>query len=853
MRYLTVGSAIGFFLLAGCDSTSPESAETEVAKTESALTAATPVTSKAVAGVASSKGAPNTSSGKKRAKKDPTALRYRTGAIDPTAEEAARDRSNAKRLRSIRPSPTLIERVERAQSDPALSNSNVPTPSLRALKATVSVNEASDIDAVRLPADGAVGAAALSSTSSTPAAAGAVAASATYLNAVDNSELPAFPEIRTQGGIGSCVCFAVGYYQYTHELGLLANWNNKNSVNTTKVSPRWLYNIINGGSDGGSWDGNAYALLSEHGALTWSDFPYIDDGTNPTAYRAWPTGAATWRKALTYKAADYGYIDVGYADPAPAMSDIKAMLANGHVLAFQTYVVSWEYDQVGNDPQSTLDDAFVGQAIASAVDGYEGSHEMTIVGYNDNIWVDINDNNLVDPAEKGAFKIANSWGNDWQNSGFAWLSYDAMYEVSQVSGAPAGEQRHAAMSRAGWITPRVNYVPDLTGEFTLKTAERGSIGLRLDRTEYDTTQPFDSRYPFAFSTQGGYYPWDGTQSATPQEATFTIDLTPIATSYGDLRYALGGSSFGSIPSTLSKWTMIDRPKNNLRTVTPDAALTLGMDMKSEAIRYKYIDPNKVPRQSITGANFAFGAVPLGTTASKTFSVSNTGTGDLVLTTLKTGSALFALDQTTPVVVAPGKSVNLLALYSPATSQTTSTTFTLRSNDSAQQSFSYPMSGTGSTSFGNAPLKIYLQPQGQPLDNTIGMRLSVVNSSAAPIRLSDYNISYYFRDYQGINLLVWDTYYSSAGPITSQLRWVNEKQAGVRFANAALDLNFANGTMIQPGQTLYIEGKLHDPTWSFTFDENDDWSFYKRSDNSLAENIVIRNVATNAVLFGSSPE
>lgn len=37
---------------------------------------------------------------------------------------------------------------------------------------------------------------------------------------------------------------------------------------------------------------------------------------------------------------------------------------------------------------------------------------MTLVGYNDNIWVDINGNGIVDNGEKGAFKIANSWGND---------------------------------------------------------------------------------------------------------------------------------------------------------------------------------------------------------------------------------------------------------------------------------------------------------------------------------------------------------------------------------------------------------------------------------------------------------
>ena len=45
---------------------------------------------------------------------------------------------------------------------------------------------------------------------------------------------------------------------------------------------------------------------------------------------------------------------------------------------------------------------------------------MTLVGYNDNIWVDINHDGKIQTGEKGAFKIANSWGADYEggNNGF---------------------------------------------------------------------------------------------------------------------------------------------------------------------------------------------------------------------------------------------------------------------------------------------------------------------------------------------------------------------------------------------------------------------------------------------------
>ncbi len=65
-------------------------------------------------------------------------------------------------------------------------------------------------------------------------------------------------------------------------------------------------------------------------------------------------------------------------------------------------------------------------------------HEFTIVGYDDTIECDINnDGDTDDPGEKGAFKIANSWGTDWGNDGFVWVMYDAVHEESALDDCPA--------------------------------------------------------------------------------------------------------------------------------------------------------------------------------------------------------------------------------------------------------------------------------------------------------------------------------------------------------------------------------------------------------------------------------
>ena len=44
-----------------------------------------------------------------------------------------------------------------------------------------------------------------------------------------------------------------------------------------------------------------------------------------------------------------------------------------------------------------------------------GGHAMVIVGYDDN---------LAYTGGTGAFKVLNSWGTDWGNSGYFWLTYN---------------------------------------------------------------------------------------------------------------------------------------------------------------------------------------------------------------------------------------------------------------------------------------------------------------------------------------------------------------------------------------------------------------------------------------------
>src|ERR1051326_1241245 len=66
---------------------------------------------------------------------------------------------------------------------------------------------------------------------------------------VDNSTLPSFPPIRSQGSLGSCAQFSAVYYTLTHMTALARNWNAKTGGDSYRFSPKWTYNMLNGGSD----------------------------------------------------------------------------------------------------------------------------------------------------------------------------------------------------------------------------------------------------------------------------------------------------------------------------------------------------------------------------------------------------------------------------------------------------------------------------------------------------------------------------------------------------------------------------------------------------------------------------
>jgi len=182
-------------------------------------------------------------------------------------------------------------------------------------------------------------------------------------NSVDNSALPAFPPIRSQGSIGSCAAWATTYYQFTYETNLARGTTASSGDNNNIFSPKWTYNMINGGGDNGSYFSAAYAVEMKNGAATWADFPYNSN------YLEWPLVASTWRNALNYRPLSYGQISNSNVELL--IGNLKTQLANGHLIVIATYVSSWAQKTVGNDPSTSEDNAFAGQKNSRISDKHQ--------------------------------------------------------------------------------------------------------------------------------------------------------------------------------------------------------------------------------------------------------------------------------------------------------------------------------------------------------------------------------------------------------------------------------------------------------------------------------------------------
>lgn len=218
----------------------------------------------------------------------------------------------------------------------------------------------------------------------------------------DLSSSPHFPPIKNQGGEGSCAAFAMTYYLCGYIQSVDNGWMETSSGNPSQLlSPSWTYNKCNGAIHEGSGMSGNGKILEQMGAATWDLMPYNEH--DDLSYG----NESAWRAAPLNRISKYVILS---PTSDTLVNSVKNQLSQDKPVIFG--IDAYEYGGAFTDGNFIMS--------SNEYNSTTFNHAQTIVGYDDTI---------TDDGDIGSFRVANSWGAGWADSGFYWLTYNAMKEM----------------------------------------------------------------------------------------------------------------------------------------------------------------------------------------------------------------------------------------------------------------------------------------------------------------------------------------------------------------------------------------------------------------------------------------
>jgi hypothetical protein len=206
------------------------------------------------------------------------------------------------------------------------------------------------------------------------------------------------PPIVTQQETSKCSAFSSAYFI----IGLYNGLNSASQDFDKAGSPEFAYTyykkINNDDCKSGSYMFNQTnvvgmaEILETVGTTSWNQLPFVNSNVCTI------TNATQITQATVNKIGGYARLD---EDQFTNTDELKRWIYGGYPLWF------------GVDIDDTFSD--LGSKIWTSSPGKsEGGHAMTLVGWDDS---------------KKAFKIANSWGKEWGENGYGWVSYDHLKKL----------------------------------------------------------------------------------------------------------------------------------------------------------------------------------------------------------------------------------------------------------------------------------------------------------------------------------------------------------------------------------------------------------------------------------------
>ena len=359
-------------------------------------------------------------------------------------------------------------------------------------------------------------------------------------DSVDNSDSKYFPPIGNQGNLSTCTVWSTVYYQMSYAINKQLDRDGKNTDNI--MSPYWVYSMINDGENIGTYYTDALKILSEVGAVSLKTVPLEtsteDIMTNIKAKKE------NWIEASGNKIKEFYTVNIGDGEAETLITSpddsnldaIKKALAGGEILTATTYASCWQTEKIVANKSAPGNDKYLNEIIISRCDkNSDLAHRITIVGYDDSIWVDVNKDGKAQKGEYGAFKIANSYGEMKDNKGFIWMAYDAVNYVSSVDTNP--DYSLKSNNRKDGLFCIIGFNVDIDKsddnaflEMEFSTSNAKSINLNIKAEDKNTSDVYEYA-PVPFSNSNllqniGCYNINGS-SEDGKVGVFDIDLCNV--------------------------------------------------------------------------------------------------------------------------------------------------------------------------------------------------------------------------------------------------------------------------------------------------------------------------------------
>ena len=323
---------------------------------------------------------------------------------------------------------------------------------------------------------------------------------------VDNSKNKYFPPVIDQLG-GSCAQAAGIGYMFTYEMNRLLDRDASASAEN-RMSYQFAWNLLNGGEDQGGFVGQGLLLAKNYGIMNEADY-------GKHFLFKWVSGYEKYVRAM-HNRAETIYT---YEDSVPLMKRYLYDAGDGsHVgglLTFSGQTTGWVFDSHYEGPSLT---GYHSLLTSLATDG---SHAMTIVGYDDTVSYTDSDGR----CHEGAFIVVNSWGSWWQDKGHFYLPYDFFRDPTvkdiQLSSTVEGV-------RVTTYEPKV--ILRLTVDYSSRNDLSYAVATSNDR---DAKAPASQHFVSDFGNVGGDLPMAGGVLGSRIEMAF--DITRQAQANPDAR------------------------------------------------------------------------------------------------------------------------------------------------------------------------------------------------------------------------------------------------------------------------------------------------------------------------------